>query len=57
MTLVLRFRVRILPVSRGRSISRLGRWFCRRLGAVPIDEGAREGGDADNPSQELLGVA
>ena len=57
MTLVLRFRVRMLPVSRGRSISRLGRWFWRQLGAVPIEEGAREGGEADNASQVLLGVA
>ena len=56
MTLVLRLRVRTLPVSRGRSMSRLGRWFWRRLGAVPIDEGAREEGDADSASQALFGV-
>lgn len=54
MTLVLRFRVRTLPVSRGRSVSKLVRLCCRRLGAVPMDEGARDEGDTDSFSQALV---
>ena len=54
MTLVLRLRVRTLPVRRGRSMSKLGRWFCNRLGAVPSEDGAREDGDADSASHALV---
>ena len=54
MTLVLRFRVRRLPISRGRSMSKLGRFCCRRLGAVPMEDGGREEGDADSTSHPLV---
>lgn len=53
MTLVLRLRVRtpVEPVKRGRSMSRLGLCSCRRLGAVPTEDGAREEGDVESASQ------
>ena len=55
ITLVLRFRVRRLPVSLGgRSMSKLGRWSCKRLGAVPIEEGGLDDGEAESTSQPLF---
>ena len=52
ITEVLRLRVRTpMGWKRGRSMSRLGLCSCRRLGAVPIDEGARDEGDVESSSQ------
>ena len=35
-------------------MSKLGRWSCKRLGAVPIEEGGLDDGEAESTSQPLF---